>query len=261
MRRINLLPPEILSGRKARQEGSVLAIVFGGVVFVLALVWLVLHIQLKEQQDRLASAQARAQSLQVQINSLQRFAVLEQSINARVTTLAGAMTNDIGWSRLLRDVSNIIPANSWLTAFTGTAEEAAAGAAPGAPPAATPAAGAGTPGGATGVAGATAAGAPAGAAPGGVPAAPGAPVPLSPGAAAAAGTLPPRLGTLTFTAVTFDFPGVAQWITTLEQLGSLQNIFVPTATKEALVGREVVNFTSTADLSQAARSGRYQKRP
>lgn len=254
MKRINLLPPEILAGQKARQEAVLLGIVFGGVVVVLALVWLTLHLRLNQQQERLSAAQAEAQSLQVKINSLQRFAVLEQSINSRVATLSGAMTNDVGWSRLLRDVSNMIPANSWLTAFSGSAEGAgaagSAGAAPAAPAAAPPAS-----------AGSAAPAPGPGAPPAGAPPAPGAGSTsgaLPPGAAAAAGTLPAGLGKLTFTAVTFDFPGVAKWITTLEQLSSLQNIFVPSATKEDLGGSEVVNFTSTADLSQAAASGRYQ---
>lgn len=75
-----------------------------------------------------------------------------------------------------------------------------------------------------------------------------------PGAATSA-----KLGTINFTVVTFDFPGVAKWITRLQEDKSLQNIWVPGATKGLISGRDVINYTSTADLSGAAASNRYQK--
>ena len=96
----------------------------------------------------------------------------------------------------------------------------------------------------------TATAAASGAAPGAAPA----PAPV-PGATSG----PPKLGTLTFGAVTLDFPGVATWITRLSDDRSLQSIWVPSATKAQIGTRSVVNFNSTGDLSAGAASGRYQQ--
>lgn len=119
------------------------------------------------------------------------------------------MAGDIAWSRLLIELSMVMPADSWLTSFSGTAGAAGTPAPPGAPP--------------------------------------GAPV---------AGA---RLGTVNFVAVTRDdFLGVARFLTRLQELESLTNIFVPTATAAEISETPVVNYSSTADISSQAASGRYQ---
>ncbi|MGH9194527.1 MAG: PilN domain-containing protein [Acidimicrobiia bacterium] len=203
MRRITLLPPEIEERRRARRATAaliVLVIVFIGLLGVL---FFFQRMQLREQEDRLAAAQAELKTRQAEKAELQEFADLEATVKQKQQRLASAMSGDVAWSRLLVELSMIIPGDSWLTSFSGSA-----------------AAGGGS----------------------------------QPGQAAQA----PKLGTLTFSAVTFDFPGVAKWITRLQEMKSLQNIWVPSATKGTLANRTVVNFGSTADLSSAAGSGRYQ---
>ncbi|MGI8426940.1 MAG: PilN domain-containing protein [Actinomycetota bacterium] len=228
MNRINLIPPELGARLNARRQARTLGIVFGGLVVVIALGWLAMTLQLNHQKNREAEAATKAASIKVKVNALQEFGLMEKTIQQKRSTLSLAMTDDIGWSKLLQDVSKVIPDNSWLTAFNGTAQPVAV--APVAPS---------TPG-----------AAPASAPPSGSAAQP----PVTPVPAG-----PAKLGTLTFTAVTFDFPGVAKWLTTLEQqLPTVQNIFVPAAVKAKIGDREVVNYTSTADLSAASRSARYQ---
>lgn len=210
MRRINLLPPEIEQKRLVRRQSGFL--VAGFVVFLalLGAIWFVRQSTLKEEEERLAALDAQRQELQTKVDALQEFALLEQTVTQKRATLAAAMLNDIAWSRLLVELSMIIPGDSWLTAFSGTA--ATQGPTP------------------------------------------------PPGAAPPPGTVTsPSLGTLSFTAVTFDFPGVAKWITRLQELKSLQNIWVPAAAKAELAGRDIVNYSSTAELTQSATSGRYQQ--
>lgn len=207
MRRINLLPEEVLERRRNRQQTLMLSVYFG--VFLLALVgvWLVRNGQLNAQEERRDRALAQVATLQTKIAALEEFARLDQTVKAKAAVLATAMTDDVAWSRLLIEVSMIIPGDSWLTSFNGTAVPAAA-----------------------------------------VP-------------AAAAQVGPKSIGNLTFTAVTFDFRGVAEWITRFEGLKSLQNIWVPSATKGAISTRDVVNYTSTTDLSVGAASSRYKSGP
>jgi hypothetical protein len=69
----------------------------------------------------------------------------------------------------------------------------------------------------------------------------------------------PALGTLTFEAVTFEFPDVAKWIIRLQGMKSLQNVWVSSAERAEIGSRQVVNFSSTADLSSQASSGRYRE--
>lgn len=203
MRRINLLPREIAERRRVRRQASVLVALFVVWVIVLAALWFLRQMELRREQDRLENAQARAQALQTQVDALQEFALLEQTVQQKEQTLRTAMAGDVHWSRLLIELSMIIPQDAWLTSFAGSAV-------PGAPPAGQPAA--------------------------------------------------PSLGSQTFAATTLgEFPGVAAWLDRLSQLESLQNIWVPSATKGTIGTREVVNFSSTTDLSQAAASGRYQQ--
>jgi Tfp pilus assembly protein PilN len=204
MKRINLLPPEIAKQRRVRQQTGLLVIGFAALIVILIGVWFLQHQQLTKEQDNLASAEARVATLQTKVNALQQFAQLDTTVKQKEQTLATAMTGDVAWSRLLIELSMMIPGDSWITSFSGTA----------APP--TPQRGA---------------------------------------AAAQAAT---KLGNVNFSAVTFDFPGVAKWLTRMSELKSLQTIWVPSAAKGAIGSRQVINYSSTADLSKDAASNRYQ---
>lgn len=206
MKRINLLPPEIAVVRRVRRQRAGLVVIGLAIVALLVVVWVLRQAQLNTEQDRLAEAQARVQTLEKQRNGLKEFADLEQSVLTKEKTLATVMDKDIHWSRILTEFSMVIPEESWLSALNGTAVAATTAAAP-------------------------------------------------PGAAQGVVTL----GTLNFTAVTFEFPDVAKWIIRLQGMKSLQNVWVPSATKGEINNRTVINFTSTADLSSFAASGRYQK--
>jgi hypothetical protein len=66
-------------------------------------------------------------------------------------------------------------------------------------------------------------------------------------------------GTVNFTAVGLDYPSVAAWLKMLSQLPSLRDLWVPNVTKATLGSREVVNFTSTAQLTPKALSNRLAR--
>lgn len=209
MKRINLLPPEYGRRRVARRLTSVLVFAGIGYVAVLGILWLVRMGQLRNAEDELARTRNQADALQAQVAELREFADLEAVVDTKERTLATVMAADVHWSRILTELSMVVPGDAWLTSFAGTASPPQ----PAAPPAA------------------------------GAPAAP-------------AG--PPVLGNVTFAAVTFDFPGVATWITRLSNDPSLQTIWVPNATRAQIGGRGVVNFSSTANLSAGAASNRFQ---
>lgn len=205
MRRINLLPPEIEQKRRARQATTLLIGIGVAWVLILLVIWLVRQGELHGQEDRLAAAQADAAELQTKIGALKEFDDLDKAVKAKEASLAAVMADDVAWSRLLIELSMIIPGDSWLTSFSGTAAAA------------------------------------------------------TPPPPSAVGVTTPGYGGLSFSTVTFDFPGVAKWLTRLRELQSVQNIWVPSAAKGQIGTREVVNFSSSMDLSGAALSKRYQQ--
>jgi len=80
----------------------------------------------------------------------------------------------------------------------------------------------------------------------------------APGAAASA-VVPAGVGTVSFGGVAFSHDDVATWLDSLAKERGYTNTYFTNSTK-ALVGpREVVNFTSSVTLTQAALSGRYSK--
>jgi Tfp pilus assembly protein PilN len=75
--------------------------------------------------------------------------------------------------------------------------------------------------------------------------------------AAAASVAATGVGAVTVSATAFSHDDVAVWLESLAKLKTYQDPYFSNST-EALIGtRKVVNFTSTATLTQAARSGRY----
>jgi Tfp pilus assembly protein PilN len=209
MMRVDLLPREVLEQRRARKLTSVLVLGAVGWMLLLGGFWAYRNMELGRQQQRLEEAQAESRTLETQVAALQEFAVLEKTVKEKQQTLSTVMAGDVAWSRLLVELSMIIPGEAWLTSFSGQAT----------PPQR------------------------------GQPATATEPAPGQPTG---------KLGNLNFSGTTFDFPDVAKWITRLSELKSLQNVWVPSAAKTEIGAREVVNFSSTADLSQASASERYQ---
>jgi Tfp pilus assembly protein PilN len=132
MKRINLLPPEIGKLRRARQVTS--AFVLAGIVYValLGLLWLLGNGRLDAAKQELAGATNRADAVQAQVATLREFANLQTVVARKEQTLATVMADDVHWSRLLVELSMVIPSDAWLTSMSGTATPSAA-TAPGTP--------------------------------------------------------------------------------------------------------------------------------
>jgi Tfp pilus assembly protein PilN len=135
--RINLLPPEIRERQRARRR--VVAVVAVGLVILLLLggFYLLQLMRLGDLQDDLEAQQARNNQLQSQIAQLQEVAELQEQLADSQQLLADLLANQIFWSGILRDISLVIPGETWLNGLTGTllgaetAEGAEVAAAPG----------------------------------------------------------------------------------------------------------------------------------
>jgi Tfp pilus assembly protein PilN len=82
----------------------------------------------------------------------------------------------------------------------------------------------------------------------------GAAAPATPGGAAGAG-----VGTVTFGGVAFSHDDVATWLDTLAKERGYANAYFTNSTKAKLGPRDIVDFSSSVTLTQAALSGRYSK--
>jgi len=138
MTQVNLLPTEVREGQKSRRALAAVILAVGAAVFLLLFIYTLQTARLSNANHKLAAQQALNQGLQTQINSLQQFAQLKAEVSLRQTLTQQALTNQVPWSGVLRDISMVVPNTMWLTGMNGTVSDVTA-----TPGAATP--GTGTP--------------------------------------------------------------------------------------------------------------------
>jgi Tfp pilus assembly protein PilN len=137
MTQVNLLPTEVREGQKSRRALAAVVLAVGAAVFLLLFIYTLQTARLANANHKLAAQQALNQGLQTQIDSLQQFAQLKAEVALRQTLTQQALTNQVRWSGVLRDVSMVIPGNMWLTSMTaqvGDVAQSPASATPGTTP-------------------------------------------------------------------------------------------------------------------------------
>jgi Tfp pilus assembly protein PilN len=125
---VNLLPPEILEGHRSRR---IAALVGAGCAVALLLVFMFYVLQtqrLGDVNDDVATQQTANQNVQTQIGALQSFATLQAAAQAQQQLLSAAYAREVSFSRLLMDVSRVIPSDMALDALTLQLSAPAAGA-------------------------------------------------------------------------------------------------------------------------------------
>ena len=120
--RINLLPPEYLERQRARRR--TIAVVVVGLIVLLALgaIYLLQAMRLGELEEDITAQEARNAQLSAQIAELQNVAQLQLEVEAARNLLASLVADRVRWSSILRDVSLVIPGETWLTGMSGNAD-------------------------------------------------------------------------------------------------------------------------------------------
>lgn len=220
--RVNLLPPEIAEKRAFRRIQVGLGCAVVASVGIVGLLYTSAAHSVSNAQESVDTAQTENLSLKSQTARLSNVTAINAKAAAAEAMLKTAMGDEVRYSQLLNDLSLSVPGNVWLKNISYTAAAATA-------PRAT-----------TAVA------------------------PVAPGASTARAARPAvapvtPIGTFTATAVAFSHDDVALWLESMAGLKGYANPYFSTST-EALIGtRKVVNFTSTAIVTSAAQSGRYNK--
>ena len=168
-------------------------------------------------------------SLQRQIGQLSSASQQQDTVTRTTAQVQSLLANDVSWSKVLTQLSQVIPSNVWLTSFSGSVTNPTAAAA-----AATPSTTAPSTSGASATSGA------------------GATTAATTGHSNVAPTT--SIGTVSFNGNALDYAAVTAWLNRVGQLKSLSQVFVPNATLSQSATQPTVSFTSNANLTSAAHS-------
>ena len=199
--------------------------IVGAVVLVgvLGALWLSKKHDANDLQSQAKQEEAKTAVLESQVQRLSASSDTQQQLRSLQAATVSALSTDVSWSSLLNELAHTMPNTVWLTSFQGSVQ-------PGPGTGSTHPSGTGVP--STGSTSGT----------------------TSPGVQIGGGLQ----GNVTVAATGLDYPAVADWIKRLEQIAAYDNVWVPSASTAPLGDRTVVNFQSTADLTDAARSQRSQ---
>lgn len=116
MRAVNLLPREVKRSRTKLSAVGQLAIVSPFVVVgLIAAGFLLASSKVNDRKATLQDARDRLAALPAPKLTIQPNSQLALQRDQRITALASALQNRIGWDRLLRDLSAVLPGDVWLT--------------------------------------------------------------------------------------------------------------------------------------------------
>ncbi|HEV3475600.1 MAG TPA: PilN domain-containing protein [Actinomycetota bacterium] len=123
--RVNLLPPELFERQRIRRR-TVLVVVFGVIVLAAVGAFYALQvIRLGEVEDDIRTQESENAALRQEIADLQDIEALQQEIRDTRDLLATLLADRVLWSGILRDISLVIPPETWLTGLSGTLGTAA----------------------------------------------------------------------------------------------------------------------------------------
>ncbi len=196
--RVNLLPPEIRERQRLRRRvglvtaaGIILLAAIGGLYFLQQL-------RVNDLRRDLQAQEAENNRLRAEITQLQEFVQLQQELQATQQLIQTLLANEVRWSGVLRDVSLVIPGDTWLTTLNGQITVAQEGVAQPVPPAG----------------------------PSGL------------------------IGQISFNGFGLSHRAVALWLSRLEDVQGFANPWISVSQKTQIGEQDVVQFTSTTDLSQ-----------
>ncbi len=137
MRAVNLLPRDVSTQGRRMPPLPAFAACVGVVLVTAAIAVLFLSASSKVAGERSALQAAQAELAAVPAPAAQPPVAtqLPQERQSRVTALATALGQRVAWDRVLREISQVVPGDVWLTMLTAKAPALSpSGAAAGAPP-------------------------------------------------------------------------------------------------------------------------------
>jgi Tfp pilus assembly protein PilN len=214
MRAVNLLPPrEAKRSRKRLTVVAQLALVSPFVVgSLLAAGYLLASSKVNDNKATLEALQGELAALPAPAPEPQVNPELASQRDQRIAALSGVLQGRLGWDRVLREISAVLPGDVWLTTLSAKSPQA--------PIAAAPATTSTTTSTTTTSAGTT------------TPAPPPAPAP----------------GPLTLAGYTYSQEGVARFLSRLAVVPALQDVKLLQSSQATVAGQVVVSFSIQANV-------------
>lgn len=124
MRAVNLIPAEARKGAggAAGRSGGAAYVLLGAlaVLVVLMGLWVGTGRQVDSRKGELADVQRQAVAAQAKADKLQSYTAFAQLREQRVQTVTSLAGSRFDWSHALREVSRVVPKDTWLTSLAGT---------------------------------------------------------------------------------------------------------------------------------------------
>lgn len=117
--RITLLPAELTIRRAERQQTVVAGVAVAALAALLLLLWVLRGSQVNDERAKASLEEATTGQLRQELASLGDVSGLEGEISDRQATVEGVLQGDVAWTRLLQEISTVIPNDVWLTSFEG----------------------------------------------------------------------------------------------------------------------------------------------
>ncbi|HET6874067.1 MAG TPA: type IV pilus assembly protein PilM [Acidimicrobiales bacterium] len=119
VRRISLLPATVHKSRNEKRQVIVTGVGLSVLAALLTGVWGARGSQVARAEHQDALVQAQVAALNSQASKLQWVSALDQQVTALQGQVKTALTGDVAWADLLRQISGSIPSDVWLGSFTG----------------------------------------------------------------------------------------------------------------------------------------------
>jgi Tfp pilus assembly protein PilN len=134
MKAVNLIPSDQRRARPSGEStGKSAYVVLGllGVLLVMAVAYVMTSNSANDSATKAAKAKQEANALEAKVSELDSYTDFASIKDQRLTAVRLAAETRFDWERLMREISRVMPAGSWLqTTAASTAGDPAAAAAP-----------------------------------------------------------------------------------------------------------------------------------
>ena len=125
--RINLLPPEIIEKRKAESRRLVFIAIGVSIIALIGIGWAFLALAVGIKTGEVVAAQQQAANLRAQAETFRVFEDRGRELQSRQAVADLALGGRISWSRIMAELSLILPPAVWMDSFNGVQTAAASG--------------------------------------------------------------------------------------------------------------------------------------